>query len=300
MTVRSFGGLGERARVRAVASGGGARMSYVDAAAVVAISAGVVTLLVVANPKDALGYLLAFPIWIVAKDLGVTAGAVAAACALLFVVIFGTALGPLGYLGCAAVFFGTVAAGARETRPNRSGRAKRPSPLLSVLTVRPEITRKLEALSRRELQVLEMIATGAKNAQIAERFVISQNTVKSHVSRILQKLPAKNRTEAAFRYIEIYGAPSPSPVAADEALQQADRITAASAIRATVSALPRGDGLVLTLQDGRDLDLPVVEQIRGRVSVGAPAIVYFDQQDRAVGWYLPDDEIGVDLRHWAP
>jgi DNA-binding CsgD family transcriptional regulator len=284
----------------AVASGGGARMSYVDAAAVVAISAGVVTLLVFANPKDALRYLLAFPIWIVAKDLGVTAGVVAGACALLFVVIFGTALGPLGYLGCAAVFLGTVAAGAREARPNRTGRAKRPSPLLSVLTVRPEVTRKLEALSRRELQVLEMIATGAKNAQIAERFVISQNTVKSHVSRILQKLPAKNRTEAAFRYIEIYGAPSPSPAAADDALQQADRITASSAIRATVSALPRGDGLVLTLQDGRDLDLPVVEQIRGRVSVGAPAIVYFDQQDRAVGWYLPDEEIGVDLRHWAP
>jgi DNA-binding CsgD family transcriptional regulator len=272
-------------------------MSYLDAVAVVTISAGVVALLVFANPKDALRYLLAFPIWIVAKDLGAVAGAIAAACALLFVVIFGTVLGPLGYLGCAAVFFATVAVGARETPPNQSGRAKPPSPLLSVLTVRPEITRKLEALSRRELQVLEMIATGAKNAQIAERFVISQNTVKSHVSRILQKLPATNRTEAAFRYIEIYGAPSP---VADDAIQQADRITAASAIRATVSALPRGDGLVLTLQDGRDLDVPVLEEIRGRVSVGASAIAYFDQQDRVIGWYLPDEEIGVDLRHWAP
>jgi hypothetical protein len=76
-------------------------------------------------------------------------------------------------------------------------------------------------------------------------------------------------------------------------------MSAASAIRATVSALPRGDGLVLTLQDGRDLDVPVLEQIRSRVSVGASAIVYFDHHDRTVGWYLPDEEVGVDLRHWA-
>jgi DNA-binding CsgD family transcriptional regulator len=272
-------------------------MSHVDAAAVVAISAGVVTLLAFGHPRDALGYLLAFPIWIVAKDLGLITGSIAAACALLFVVIFGTALGPLGYLGCAAVFFGTVAAGAWTAQP-RDSRAPGTSQLLSVLTARPEITRRLEALSRRELQVLEMLATGAQNAQIAERFVISQNTVKSHVSRILQKLPATNRTEAAFRYIEIYGAPSPSAVA-DGVSHQAGRLTAASAIRATVSALPRGDGLVLTLQDGRDLDVPVLEEVRDRVRIGASAIVYFDQQDREIGWYLPDEEIGVDLRHWA-
>ena len=29
-------------------------------------------------------------------------------------------------------------------------------------------------------------------------------------------------------------------------------------------------------------------------------IVYFDQRDRAVGWYLPDEELGLDLRQWAP
>jgi DNA-binding CsgD family transcriptional regulator len=280
----------------------GASMSLAAAAAVVAISAGVVTLLLVAEPRDALGYLLAFPIWIVAKDLGVRAGIVAGTCAVLFIVI-GSDLGLLGDLGCAALFFGTVAAGAQATAPNGSGREKRWSPLLPLLTERPAITRRAEGLSRRELQVLEMIATGAKNAQIADRFVISENTVKSHVSRILQKLPATNRTEAAFRYIELYGAP-PSPngdlAAADGAIERTDRISAASALRATVSALPRGDGLVLTLQDGRDLDVPVLEQIRGRVSVGASAIVYFDQHDRTVGWYLPDEEIGVDLRHWAP
>lgn len=276
-------------------------MSLAAAAAVVAISAGVVTLLLVAEPRDALGYLLAFPIWILAKDLGVRAGAIAGTCALLFIVI-GTDLSPLGYLGSAALFYGTVAAGTQATAANGGGREKSWSPLLPLLTERPAITRRAEGLSRRELQVLEMIATGAKNAQIAERFVISENTVKSHVSRILQKLPAANRTEAAFRYIELYGAPA-SPngdlATAEGAIERTDRISAASAIRATVSALPRGDGLVLTLQDGRDLDVPVLEQIRGRVSVGASAIVYFDQHDRTVGWYLPDEEVGVDLRHWA-
>ncbi len=278
-------------------------MSFAAAAAVVAISAGVVvvTLLVVAEPRDALAYLLAFPIWIIAKDLGARAGTVAATCAFLFVAI-GAELGPLGFLGCGVLFFGTVAAGAQAMARN-DGRERRWRPLLPLLTERPAVTRRAEGLSRRELQVLEMIATGAKNAQIAERFVISENTVKSHVSRILQKLPATNRTEAAFRYLELYGAPA-SPngdaAAADGAIPRTDHISAASAIRATVSDVPRGDGLMLTLQDGREVDVPVLEQIRGRVSVGASAIVYFDHQDRAVGWYLPDEEIGVDLRHWSP
>jgi hypothetical protein len=143
-----------------------------------------------------------------------------------------------------------------------------------------------------------MIATGAKNAQIADRFVISQNTVKSHVSRILQKLPAANRTEAAFRYIELYGAPASPEGHSDVAIEHADRITAASATKATVSSLRRDGGLVLTLQGGRELEVPLPEQIRDRVDVGASVITYFDHLDHAIGWYLPDQELGVDLRHW--
>jgi DNA-binding CsgD family transcriptional regulator len=303
MSVRFVWTPGERARAIPAAWGVHAGMSYAAAAAVLAISAGVVTLLVVAHPKDALGYLLAIPVWIVAKDLGVLAGAFAAACALAFVVIFGTAIGPLGSLGCGALLFGAVAAGARATPRSARDGEKRWSPRLPLLTERPAIVSRADGLSRRELQVLEMIATGAKNAQIAERFVISENTVKSHVSRILQKLPAKNRTEAAFRYLELYGAPAipeEQSATADGPSQRTNRITAAGAVRATVSAPPRGDGLMLTLEDGRDLDVPILDEIRGHVALGAPAIVYFDQQDRLVGWYLPDEEIGVDLRDWAP
>ena len=173
---------------------------------------------------------------------------------------------------------------------------------MRVLTSQPKVTRRPEALSRRELEVLEAIATGAQNAEIAERFVISENTVKSHVSRILKKLPAANRTEAASRYIEMYG-PPPSlngDTPARDELPEEERIAAASAVTATVVAVkPKGEA-VLRLQDGRDLEVPVIDQIRDSVDVGASIIAYFDQRDRVVGWYLPDEELGVDLRQWAP
>lgn len=56
-------------------------------------------------------------------------------------------------------------------------------------------------LSRRELEVLRMIVDGATNSEIAERLVIATSTVQSHVKRVLHKLGAKNRTEAAVRYV---------------------------------------------------------------------------------------------------
>lgn len=289
----------------------GRGVSHADAAAVLLISVGVVFLtLTLAAPTDALCYLLAFPIWIISRDLGLRTGATVAACALLFVGIVVGAEDVVGYLASAAVFSGAAAAGAQARKPTGTGGAERPSPLLRVLTARPGIMRRPEALSRRELEILERIATGAKNAEIADRFVISQNTVKSHVSQILKKLSAANRTEAAFRYIELYGPPSDSEgnategnattVAVAEREEDTAQIGAASALGASVAAMLRKDRVLLALQDGRDLEVPLVEQIRDRVDVGTPAIVYFDQRDRVVGWYLPGEELGVDLRHWEP
>jgi LuxR family maltose regulon positive regulatory protein len=56
-----------------------------------------------------------------------------------------------------------------------------------------------ESLSPRELDVLQLIAQGATNQEIADRFVISVGTVKSHINHILRKLDSHNRTEAVAR-----------------------------------------------------------------------------------------------------
>ncbi|WP_010502934.1 response regulator [Paenibacillus elgii] len=52
-------------------------------------------------------------------------------------------------------------------------------------------------LSDRELEVLRLIAGGLTNAEIAERLIISEKTVKGHVSNILSKLHMLDRTKAA-------------------------------------------------------------------------------------------------------
>jgi two-component system, NarL family, response regulator LiaR len=52
-------------------------------------------------------------------------------------------------------------------------------------------------LSEREMETLKLIAEGLSNSEIAERMIISEKTVKSHVSNILSKLHLADRTQAA-------------------------------------------------------------------------------------------------------
>lgn len=59
--------------------------------------------------------------------------------------------------------------------------------------------RKLFAeLSRREIEVLECLAAGMRNVQIADRLCLAEKTVKTHVGAILRKLQVNDRTEAAL------------------------------------------------------------------------------------------------------
>jgi ATP/maltotriose-dependent transcriptional regulator MalT len=51
-------------------------------------------------------------------------------------------------------------------------------------------------ITRREFEVLELIAQGMSNREIAGKLYVSENTVKTHSSRVLDKLGAKRRTQA--------------------------------------------------------------------------------------------------------
>ncbi len=64
-------------------------------------------------------------------------------------------------------------------------------------------TRVLSMLTRREVEVLRLMAAGRTNQQIADELVISAGTVKSHVKRVLRKLHATNRAEAASAYVRL-------------------------------------------------------------------------------------------------
>jgi DNA-binding NarL/FixJ family response regulator len=116
--------------------------------------------------------------------------------------------------------FGAIAAGAegyllKNSEPEELRRA-----ILQVAegksVLSPEVTgRVLKAvsnargvpsefgLSKREMEVLDCLAQGKTSIQIASDLFITENTVKTHVRHILEKLEASNRAEAVSRAIQM-------------------------------------------------------------------------------------------------
>lgn len=62
--------------------------------------------------------------------------------------------------------------------------------------VRDETRLESLAITPRELEVLELIAAGLSTREIAERVHVSENTIKTHTSRVFDKLGARRRTQA--------------------------------------------------------------------------------------------------------
>jgi DNA-binding NarL/FixJ family response regulator len=61
---------------------------------------------------------------------------------------------------------------------------------------RDDSKREALGITPRELEILELIARGLSNREIAEKLFVSENTVKTHSSRVFDKLGAKRRTQA--------------------------------------------------------------------------------------------------------
>ena len=70
--------------------------------------------------------------------------------------------------------------------------------------------RYIEQLSKRELEVLQWLASGASNREIGRRLFIAESTVKRHVYNIFGKLNTRNRTQAALRARQLGINPQPN------------------------------------------------------------------------------------------
>lgn len=90
------------------------------------------------------------------------------------------------------------------------GRTHQPRPVRAVAApgddpfVDPAVNAGLiEPLSPREIEVLQLIESGLSNSEIADKLVVAQSTVKTHINSIYGKLGAKSRTDALHRAKEL-------------------------------------------------------------------------------------------------
>ena len=100
------------------------------------------------------------------------------------------------YAALVAAVFAAVGIwlGRRLTRPTETVVVR--EVLVPAEFVRDQARLEALGITPRELEILELIAQGLSNREIAERVFVSENTVKSHSSRIFDQLGARRRTEA--------------------------------------------------------------------------------------------------------
>jgi two-component system, NarL family, response regulator LiaR len=104
------------------------------------------------------------------------------------------------YIGIIALFCTAIGvwAGLRLTRPKKV--------LVPVSSDNFQLNEALLAqtgISKREYEVLELMAQGLSNQEIAEKLFVSLNTVKTHTSNLFVKLDAKRRTQAIQKAKEL-------------------------------------------------------------------------------------------------
>lgn len=85
---------------------------------------------------------------------------------------------------------------ARAIRAAHAGRPTLAPEAAEVLIKAATESLEEEGLTRRELEILQLMVTGSSNPDIAEKLFVSRSTIKFHVSNILMKLGAATRTEA--------------------------------------------------------------------------------------------------------
>ena len=102
-------------------------------------------------------------------------------------------MSPQAVRGVGAAGFVPKAWGARDI----AGAARMVG--LGMTVFAPEADHATDLLTAREREVLDMIAAGATNREIAERLYLSPHTVKDHTSALYRKMKARNRAEAILR-----------------------------------------------------------------------------------------------------
>jgi DNA-binding NarL/FixJ family response regulator len=94
------------------------------------------------------------------------------------------------------IWLGTTITRTREVVREIAVHVEVPVPMPAPAFVRDDAKRSSLGITDRELEVLELIAAGLSTREMAQRIHVSENTIKTHASRVFAKLGARRRTQA--------------------------------------------------------------------------------------------------------